>query len=201
MTTLPTIPTSIVSLSSVNLKSWTVEDYYRLSELGILDGDDRTELIIGQIVIMAAKGTLHVVALQLLTHKLAAQLEQIALIRTQDPIRLNDFSEPEPDLAIVKGTILDYTQHHPRPEDIYLVVEIADSTLKTDCEVKDKLYAQAGITDYWVIDIKNRQVHIFREPTSTGYNNNFILTESQTVSPLAFSHIILPIASILPPAA
>ena len=87
---------------------------------------------------------------------------------TQDPIQLDDFSELEPDLAIAKGTILDYVDHHPRPDRVYLLIEVTDSTLKQDCEVKDKIYAQAGIADYWVLDVKTRQLHIFRSPTSTG---------------------------------
>jgi Uma2 family endonuclease len=200
MTTLPTIPNPIATLSSTNLKYWTVQDYYQMSELGILDPNERTELIAGQIVIMTAKGTPHVIALQLLASNLQDQLGKVALIRTQDPILLDNFSEPEPDLAIVKGTILDYADHHPHPEDIHLIVEVADSTLKKDCEVKDKLYSQAGIPEYWVVDLKNRQLHIFRDPTPTGYTSHLLTTESQTASPLAFSNISLSIGSILPPA-
>jgi Uma2 family endonuclease len=104
-------------------------------------------------------------------------LGKTALVRTQDPIRLDNFSEPEPDLAVVRGTELDYADRHPRPEDLCLVVEVADSTLKQDCEIKDKLYAQAKIADYWVVDLKNRQLHVFRDPTPTGYTSHLILTE------------------------
>ncbi len=121
------------------------------------------------------------------------------LIRTQDPIQLDNFSEPEPDLAIVKGTVLDYTEHHPYPEDIYLVVEVADSTLKQDCEVKDKFYAHAGIMEYWVVDLKNRQLNIFRNPTATGYTDRLILSEPNRYSPLAFPNISIDLTSILPP--
>ena len=116
-----------------------------------------------------------------------------------DPFQLDDFSEPEPDLAIIKGTILDYVDHHPRPDRVYLVVEVADATLKQDCEVKDKVYAQAGIADYWVLDVKNRQLHIFRRPTSKGYTSHLILKEPNQVSPLAFPNLILSLISILPP--
>jgi Uma2 family endonuclease len=183
------------------IKLWTVAEYHRLSELGILDADGRTELIDGQILLMAAKGTLHVISLQLLANLLSAssQINKTASIRTQDPIQLNDFSEPEPDLVIVKGGVLDYAEHHPYPENIHLVVEIADSTLKQDCQVKDKLYARDGIGEYWVVDLKNRQVHIFRIPTSTGYTNHLILKEPNEFSPLAFPDLILSITSILPP--
>jgi Uma2 family endonuclease len=191
-------PTSIESLST-NLKYWTVQDYYRMSDLGILDSNERTELIAGQIVLMTAKGTAHVITLQLLANHIQAQLGTTALIRTQDPIRLDNFSEPEPDLAIVKGTILDYAEHHPVSEDIYLVIEVADSTLKQDCQVKDKLYARSNIAEYWVVDINNRQVHLFRDPTATGYTSQLILSETHSISPLAFPNLVLSIASILPP--
>jgi Uma2 family endonuclease len=200
MTTLSAIPTQTLALEPSRLKRWTVQDYHRMSELGILDANERTELITGQILLMAAKGTPHVLALRLLANCLDALLVgQPVLVITQDPIHLDDFSEPEPDLAIVRGTALDYTDHHPRPNDLYLVVEVADSTLKQDCEVKDKLYAQAGIPDYWVLDLKNRQLHLFRNPTPTGYTQHLILREPNPISPLAFPTLTLTLTSILPP--
>lgn len=150
---------------------------------------------------MAAKGTPHVTTLRLLARVFDLFIaNQDAFASTQDPIRLDDFSEPEPDLAVVQGDFLDYTDHYPRPDQVYLVVEVADSTLKQDCEVKDKLYAQAGITDYWVLDLPNRQLHIFRDPSSTGYTRHLILTEPNSVSPLAFPELALSLAAILPPA-
>ena len=181
------------------LKYWTVEEYHQIGETSIFGAEQRTELITGKIVLMTAKGTPHVISLQLVASSLQSQLNNAALVRTQDPIELDDFSEPEPDLAIVKGKILDYANRHPRPEDVSLVVEIADSTLKKDCEVKDKLYARSNIADYWVVDVKNRQVHIFRNPTPTGYTSHLILSEPETVSPLAFPSIVIPISSILQP--
>lgn len=200
LTNLDDLPSQVV-ISPTNLKYWTVQEYRRMSDLGILDPSQRTELIAGQIVLMTAKGTPHVLTLRLLATALENALvdRSAAFISTQDPIRLDNFSEPEPDLAIVKGRILDYTQAHPGAEDIYLVIEVADSTLKQDCEVKDKLYARSSIAEYWVIDLKNRQVQIFRDPTPTGYSSQLILTETHSVSPLAFPEIGLAIASILPP--
>ncbi|HEY9648953.1 MAG TPA: Uma2 family endonuclease, partial [Chroococcidiopsis sp.] len=111
-----------VPIESTLLKRWTVADYHRMSELGILDANERTELIAGQIILMAAKGTVHVTALQLLANTLRDQLGNTALVRTQDPIQLDDFSQPEPDLVVAQGTVLDYAEHHPRPEHINLVV-------------------------------------------------------------------------------
>ncbi|MBE9116777.1 Uma2 family endonuclease [Lusitaniella coriacea LEGE 07157] len=189
-----------VSLEPRSLKHWTVQDYHRMSDFGILDPNERTELIAGQITLMAAKGTAHVTTLRLLATVLDALLGDLPVfVSTQDPIQLDDFSEPEPDLAVIQGTVLDYAEHHPHPSNVALVVEVADSTLKQDCETKDKLYAQAGIADYWVLDIKNRQLHIFREPTPTGYTRHLILTEPNQAVPLAFPNLALSLTSILPP--
>jgi Uma2 family endonuclease len=201
MTTLKPIPNLLLTVEPTAVKSWTVSDYHRMSEAGFLDPDERTELINGQIVLMAAKGTPHVTSLHLLANALRDRLGNTALVRTQDPIQLDDWSEPEPDVAIVRGTVLDYANHHPRPDEIALVVEVADSTLKQDCEIKDKLYAQAGIVDYWVLDLRNRQLHVFRNPTPTGYTSHLILTEPNEIAPLSFPDLTLFLTGILPPVA
>ena len=190
-------------LAEPKTRRWTAAEYHQLSDLGILNPDEKTELIDGQILLMAAKGTPHTTALRLLAGLFDDLLkpDRSTCIITQDPIQLNDSSEPEPDLVIVKGRILDYTKHHPYPEDIHLVVEIADSTLKQDCQVKDQLYASAGISEYWVVDLKNRQINIFRNPNLTGYAERLILSEPNKFSPLAFPQISIELTSILPPVA
>ena len=200
MKTLAYSPTLIFTPEAAAFKYWTVKEYRQMSELGILDTDDRTELIEGQILVMAAKGTPHVLGLRLLAVVFDTLLaNQLFFVSTQDPIQLNDFSEPEPDLAIVRGTALDYADRHPDPDDLALVVEVADSTLKYDCEVKDKLYAQSGIEDYWVLDVKNRKLHIFRNPTATGYTSHLILTPPNSIAPLKFPDRSVSLLDILPP--
>jgi Uma2 family endonuclease len=200
MTILNKSSTLTFTSEPTTIKRWTVDDYHRMGELGILQPDERTELIAGQIVLMAAKGTPHVLSLRLLSmtfdHLLA---DRPFFVSTQDPIQLDDFSEPEPDCAIVRGTALDYADRHPNASDVVLVVEIADSTLKYDTEVKDKFYAQSGITDYWVLDVRNRQLHIFRNPTTTGYTSHQIFNEPYQMTPLALPNIILELTAILPP--
>jgi Uma2 family endonuclease len=200
MKTPKPIPNLTLTVEPTAVKYWTVQDYHRMSEMGFLAPDERTELINGQIVLMASKGTPHVTSLHLLANELRDQLGNTALVRTQDPIQLDDWSEPEPDLVIARGTVLDYADRHPHPSDIQLVVEVADSTLNQDCEIKDKLYAQAGITDYWVLDLKTRQLHVFRNPTPTGYTSHLILTESNQISPLSFSTLTFSLTAIFPPA-
>jgi Uma2 family endonuclease len=187
MKTLNSVPNLTLTVEPTAVKYWTVSDYRHMSEMRILAPNERTELINGQIVLKASKGPSHILALRLLSRSLDIALaEQPFFVRTQDPIQLNDWSEPEPDLASARGTVLDYVDHHPRPEEIELVVEVADSTLKQDCEIKDKLYAQTGIADYWILDLKNRQLHVFRNPTHTCYMSHFILTELNQVEPLLF---------------
>ncbi|MEA5464493.1 Uma2 family endonuclease [Leptothoe sp. PORK10 BA2] len=195
MVALPSLP-----LDAQTLKRWNVDEYHRMAESGLLAESERTELLTGQIILMIAKGTPHVTALRLVATALDNSLaNQPYFVSTQDPIQLDDYSEPEPDLVIVKGDFLDYAAHHPTPQDICLVVEVADSTLKQDCEVKDKLYAQAGITDYWVLDLPHRQLHIFRTPTPTGYTSHLILKQDQQLSPLAFPDMVLALENLLPP--
>jgi Uma2 family endonuclease len=185
---MPSSPPNLVFTPEPNvIKHWTVNEYHQMSALGILDTEHRTELIAGQILTMAAKGTPHVLGLRLLSVALDKLLiDQPFFAITQDPVQLNGYSEPEPDLAIVRGTILDYADRHPEPNDIELIVEVADSSLKQDCEVKDKLYAEAGIKDYWVLDVKSNRLHVFRNPTPTGYTSHLILQQPNSISPLAF---------------
>lgn len=189
-----------LTLEPTYLKTWTVTEYHRLSEMGLLAETDRTELLAGQITLMAAKGTLHVTSLRLLLYELNTLLRDYpVVVITQDPIQLDDQSEPEPDLVVARGTVLDYADRHPQPSDLYLVVEVADSTLKKDCDIKDKLYAQAGIADYWVVDVINRQLHVFRNPTPQGYTSHLILSEPNQMVPLAFPDALLTLTAILPP--
>ena len=184
----------------LNIKRWSTEDYHKLSEFGLLGLDERTELIDGQITVMAAKGVPHVGAVRLLALQLDRFLrDQDFIVIAQDPVQLGNMSEPEPDLVIVQGDVSTYLDHHPQPKDIALIVEVADSTLRYDCEVKEKLYAQENLAEYWVVDLKNRQLHIFQQPTPEGYNSHLILRESNQVSPLAFPDLAMEIASILPP--
>jgi Uma2 family endonuclease len=199
MKTLNSVPNLTLTVEPTAVKYWTVSDYRRMSEMGILAPNERTELINGQIVLMVAKGTPHVTSLHLLANALRDRLGKAVLVRTQDPIQLDDWSEPEADIVIARGTVLDYADHHPCPEEIELVVEVADSTLKQDCEIKDKLYAQAEIADYWVLDLKNRQLHVFRNPTPTGYTSHLILTEPNQIAPLSFSTLTLSLTAVLPP--
>jgi Uma2 family endonuclease len=182
------------------LRLWTVEEYHRMAEVGILQPDEPVELVAGQIIRkMSPQGTPHATTIRILRRLFEQRLGEQVLVQTQLPIQLNDFSEPEPDIALIMADELRYLDHHPLPSEVYLVIEIADSTLKRDCEVKALDYASSGIKDYWVLDVNNRQLHVFREGTSEGYGSEVILGENEQVSLLEFPDLSISISEMLPP--
>ncbi|TBR61667.1 Uma2 family endonuclease [Mastigocladus laminosus UU774] len=183
-----------------NLRLWTVQEYHRMAETGILGEDERVELLEGKIIWMSAKGTAHCSAVGRTYKLLEKLLGNQAWISIQDPIALNQRSEPEPDIAVVKIDSLDYADHHPTPNEVYLIIEVADTSLKFDCETKGKAYAQAGITDYWVLDVLNRQLYVLREPNEDGYQSQVILAEDGTISLKQFPNVQIRILEMLPPA-
>ncbi|MEO0837902.1 MAG: Uma2 family endonuclease [Cyanobacteria bacterium J06643_5] len=187
--------------TTIELRLWTVKEYHRMAEAGIFDEDERVELLEGKIIWMSAIGTAHRSAVGRTNKYLQKHLgdNNKAWISIQDPIKLDDYSEPEPDIAVVKIDPLDYADHHPTPDEVYLVIEVADTTFKKDCETKGKAYAAAGIIDYWVLDVIKRQLHVFREPSENGYKSEVILKDNDVVSALNFSDLNIDISEMLPP--
>ena len=183
----------------VDLRRLTVTEYYRMGALGIIDSDESIELIDGQIFKKPMKGTSHEAAITRIGRKLGNSLEEKALIRYQSPIHLNEYSEPEPDIAVVEIDVLDYEEHHPLPSEIHLLIEVADSSIDRDTDFKAKVYAKAGIKDYWVLDIINRQLYVFRQPFEGEYQQKIILSDHEEVSILAFEYITIKVAQMLRP--
>ncbi|MBW4695999.1 MAG: Uma2 family endonuclease [Lyngbya sp. HA4199-MV5] len=155
-------------MNLVTPKSFTIAEYHRLTEMGFFAEDDRVELIRGEINRMAAKGTAHTVCCSNLLTALASLVLDKATVRCQDPISLPSGSEPEPDFAIVRLRSDHYLSGHPTPENILLVIEIADPSLDYDREVKRSLYAEAGITDYWIFNLIENCLEVYSEPYQNG---------------------------------
>ncbi|MEL7036212.1 MAG: Uma2 family endonuclease [Cyanobacteria bacterium J06592_8] len=192
------MPTKEPSLETF-LRLWTVEDYHRMVEVGILQPDESVELIAGQIIrIISPQGRPHSSAIRRTRRLLEKALGEQVFVQTQLPIQLNNYSEPEPDVAVVRPDSRDYIDHHPTASDVYLIVEVADSTLKKDRDIKAKEYAASGIEDYWLLDVENRQLYVFQDPTSEGYQQQLILPEDETVTPQRFPEIRVKIQDILP---
>lgn len=185
----------------LDVRLFTVKEYQQMAESGILNPEERVELLAGQILKMAAKETAHSAATTRTEKLLENRLGNQALVRVQEPVQLDDFSEPEPDIAVVRFDPLYYEDHHPNPSEIYLIIEVADTTLSKDCGIKARIYAQSGIADYWVLDVNNRQLHIFREPSENGYQSELILSDSRRVSPLAFPEFTIAVGEMLRPLA
>ncbi len=185
----------------LDVRLFTVKEYHQMAESGILNPEERVELLAGQILKMAAKGTAHESSITRTELLLRVLLGREVLLRLQSPVQLDDFSEPEPDIAVVRFDPLYYEDHHPNPSEIYLIIEVADTTLSKDCGIKARIYAQSGIADYWVLDVNNRQLHVFREPSENGYQSELILSDSRRVSPLAFPEVTIAVGEMLRPLA
>ncbi|MBS9383395.1 MAG: Uma2 family endonuclease [Dolichospermum sp. BR01] len=184
--------------SPLQLRLWTVDEYHRMAEVGIFEPSERVELLEGKIICILTKGISHRSAVGRTNKLLQNRLGNQAWIAVQDPVKLNERSEPEPDIAVVKIDPLDYADHHPTPTEIYLIIEVADSSLKLDTEIKAKAYSQAGIKDYWVLDVVKRELIVFRNPTTEGYQNQEIITEQQNISPLDFPDLEIVVSQMLP---
>ena len=147
----------------------TVEQYYKMAEVGILGTEQRTELIEGEIIEMSAIGTKHAICVSNLSELLTLRTIQIAHVRQQNPVHLSDHSEPQPDIALVKRPSNLYVDCHPTCEDIFLLIEVSDSTLKYDREIKIPLYAKAGIPEVWIANIEAQIFEVYRLPSQDGY--------------------------------
>ena len=181
------------------LRKWTVKEYHKLAEIGIFDPEERLELIEGNIIKISAKGTVHASATRRTANLLHNLLGNQAAVYNKSPIALDDNSEPEPDIAAVRIDPFDYATHHPTPSEVYLSIEVADSSLTFDREIKAKIYARSGIADYWVLNVGDRQLHVFREPAVDGYQSEVIFGETAIISPLQFPIVNIAIQEMLPP--
>jgi Uma2 family endonuclease len=186
--------------TEIYLRMWTVEEYHRMAEVGILQADEPIELVAGQIIYkMSPQGITHATTIRIVRRLLENNLGEKVLVQTQLPIQLNDFSEPEPDVSLVMADELRYVDHHPTPSEVYLIIEVADSILKKDCELKAIDYGSSGIKDYWVLDVNQRQLYVFREATPEGYNRKIIVGEHEQICPLEFPNLSIRVDQMLPP--
>jgi len=176
----------------------TVEDYHKMGEVGILCEDDRVELIEGELIEMAPIGSDHagrVIGLNaLLSRTLAGQ----ALVSPQNPVRLSIHSEPQPDLTVLRLRGDFYRKSHPQPEDVLLLIEVADTTVRYDRDVKIPLYARHGIPEVWLIDLQQERVEIYRQPSSDGYRQILLPAKTERIAPALLPDVSFLIADLLP---
>ena len=164
----------------------TVADYYRMGEVGILADDARVELIEGEIIDMAPPGDPHAGTVDQLAFALSSALNGRAHVRVHNPLRLDDHSEPQPDISVLRRRADFYKSGHPRPVDALLVVEVADTSLRYDRDDKIPLYARHGIPEVWLVDLKARRVVRYRNPQTGAYA---LIDEPDLGSPLEIASL------------
>jgi Uma2 family endonuclease len=190
-------------MSIAQAKRFTLNEYHRLGELGFFHEDDHIELINGEIIEMASKGKAHETCLRNLWKQLPKIVGDRATLQSQAPITLPPNSEPEPDFAIVQNRDDNYLSAHPKATDVLLVMEVSDSSLAYDQDVKIPLYAKAGITDYWIFNLFDNYLECYSEPYQDnlgkyGYSNKRIVLSTQVINFPCFPDLSLDLARVFP---
>jgi Uma2 family endonuclease len=169
----------------------TADEYHRMADAGILGPEERVELLDGVIVQMSPINAPHNATVWRLIDVFAPRLHGRAVVSAQGSFRLSQFSEPEPDIAIFRYRDDFYRGAHPRPEDVLLIIEVSDTSLRYDRDDKLPRYAAAGIPEAWIADVQRNRLTVHRDPTPDGYRQVVTLTRRATISPLAFPDLVL----------
>jgi Uma2 family endonuclease len=182
---------------SVRKRLFTVAEYYRMAEAGILSEDDRVELIEGEVLSMAPIGDRHAGTVDFLAESFLRHLGGRAQVRVQSPIRLGEYSEPQPDIALLKRRLDFYRSRHPGPEDVLLMAEVSETRQTHDRPVKVPLYARYGIPEVWRVDLAEDRLEVFREPTPEGYRSVQTFRRGEAVAPLFAPDVVFNVDDIL----
>lgn len=181
-------------------RRWTKAEYYQMAELGWFEGQ-RVELVEGEVVVMSAQNFAHVRATSCAARALEAAVGPNAWVRTQMPFDLGTDSDPEPDVSVVPGKLEDYSQH---PKTAYLIVEVSESTLSYDRQKKGAMYAKASVPEYWIVNLVDRQLEVYRDPiqdsahpTGFRYKSVTVLTATESITPLALPGVQIQVAELL----
>ena len=167
-------------------------DYYKMAEIGILQPDARVELINGEIIDVSPINSFHAATVNVLNRLLLTSLGTSASISVQNPLFLNDYSEPEPDLVVAHYRRDEYRRAHPRVQDIFLLIEVADSSLDFDKGIKKQLYAKAGVPEYWVINLPEQQIEVYKQPEGEDYSFQKVFQGDNPISAQFISFALSP---------
>jgi Uma2 family endonuclease len=174
-------------------RQFTVDDYYRMLDAGILSEDDRVELIDGEIREMSAIDAVHAGTVTRLSQILNRQIGDRFIISVQNPIRLNETNEPQPDLAVLRWHDDFYDQHHPTPADVLILIEVANTSLVYERTEKVPRYAAAGIPEVWLVDIAHRAVEQYAQPVNGQYIERKVLARGSLLQATVIPGLELPI--------
>ena len=181
----------------VTKKLFTVDEYYRMAEAGILGPEDRVELIDGEIIQMSPIGTRHAGSVNRATDLFSRSLAGRAVVSVQNPIQLNNYTEPEPDVLLLKPRADYYAAKKVWAEDALLIVEVADTTLRYDRDTKVPRYAAAGVPEVWIENLPGDALLVYRDPAANGYSVSLTLHRGDSVSPIAFPEVLFKVEELL----
>lgn len=176
---------------------FTVDEFHRMSETGVLGEDDRVELLDGEIVDMTPIGSRHAGCVKSLNALLTSSLGRRAIVAVQDPVVLGPRSEPQPDLLVLRFRPDFYRTSHPRPEDVLLAIEVAETSLEFERTVKLPLYARAGLPEVWLVDLAGQTIAVHRDPAGSAYRRAHHASRGERVAPEAFPDLSLAVDDIL----
>ena len=181
----------------VTRHSFTVAEYRRMGEAGIFSEDDRVELIGGEVVEMSPIGERHAACVAVLTQLITLKLRLSALVWAQNPVVLDDYSEPQPDLAVLKPRPDNYRTSKPTPGDVLLVIEVSDSTLEYDRGVKMPLYAGAGIPEAWLVNLPDERIEVYSDPEGGEYRNARPFARGQRLQSQTLASLRVSVSKVL----
>ena len=176
----------------------SAEEYLRMGEGGVFAPEARLELIEGEIVEMAPLGSPHAGMVNTLIWLFSRAAGDQAVVAAQNPLIAGDRSVPQPDMVLLRPRADRYSRSHPTPADVLLLVEVADTTLQFDLGTKIPLYARCGIAEAWVIDVQERTVRVFRDPSASGYRMSFTVSGDESVVALALPAAVVSLAALFP---
>jgi Uma2 family endonuclease len=176
-------------------RHFNIAEYYRMMEAGILSESDHVELIDGEVVEMSPIGSRHAACVDRL-NKLMNKLDDV-IVRVQNPIQLDDFSEPQPDITLLQMRADYYAQGHPTPSDVLLVIEVADSSTEFDRAVKLPLYAEALIPEFWLVNLPDERVEVFSQPSNGTFQKSQELRRGENLTAQTISELSIAVDAIL----
>ncbi len=183
--------------STVVRHRFTVEEYSKMAAAGVLPPEGRRELIDGEIIEMSPIGFDHSGCVTRTDHLFQLRLQGRVLVRVQNPVLLDEYWAPEPDVALVRPRDDFYSSAHPVPADVFLVIEVSDSTLEIDRDTKIPRYGASGIQESWLANLAAGRLEVYRSPGKRGYRKCQRLSKSQTIAPLAFPDCVIRVSDLL----
>lgn len=175
----------------------TLAAYHQLANVGVFNEDSRLELIEGDLIAMPPIGERHASQTRRINQLFSRQIGDTAIVDVQNPVALNAYSEPQPDIVLLKPRADFYEHSHPGPMDILLIIEVSDSTLRYDRETKVPLYAQAGIPEVWVLDIVHQRLEVYRCPSQEGYREVRYPALQEFIAPVLLPNLTVSVQSLL----